>query len=74
VDDWGREFRGPDEIRAWSDQEFIGVRVSLEVTDVEHEDQATIVTATVGGAGFNGPSRFTFFVKDQGVTRMTIRA
>ena len=29
VDDWGREFRGPDEIRAWSDQEFIGVHVSL---------------------------------------------
>ena len=24
VDDWGREFRGADEIRAWSDREFIG--------------------------------------------------
>lgn len=27
VDDWGREFRGPDEIREWSDREFIGVHV-----------------------------------------------
>jgi hypothetical protein len=74
VDDWGREFRGPDEIRAWSDQEFIGVQVSLEVTDVEQEDQATTVTATVGGDGFNGPSHFTFSVRDERVTRMTIRA
>ncbi|HEY2479421.1 MAG TPA: nuclear transport factor 2 family protein [Solirubrobacterales bacterium] len=24
VDDWGREFRGRDEIRAWSDREFNG--------------------------------------------------
>jgi hypothetical protein len=49
-------------------------QVSLEVTDVEQEDQATTVTATVGGAGFNGPSHFTFSVKDERVTRMTIRA
>ena len=28
VDDWGREFRGPDAVRGWSDAEFIGVRVS----------------------------------------------
>jgi hypothetical protein len=74
VDDWGREFRGPDEIRDWSDREFIGVRVSLEVTDVEQEDGATIVTAAVGGDGFNGPSHFTFDVEGDRVTRMTIRA
>jgi ketosteroid isomerase-like protein len=74
VDDWCREFRGPDEIREWSDREFIGVRVSLEVTGVEREDGATTVTATVGGEGFNGPSHFTFDVKGDRVTRMTIRA
>ena len=74
VDDWGREFRGPDEIRRWSDEEFIGVQVSLDVTDVEQENQATTVTATVGGDGFNGTSHFTFSVEDERVTRMTIRA
>jgi SnoaL-like domain len=74
VDDWGREFRGPDEIRAWSDREFIGVHVSLDVTEVEQEDGATTVTATVGGEGFNGPSHFTFAVDGDRVTRMTIRA
>ena len=74
VDDWGREFRGPDEIRGWSDREFIGVDVSLEVTAVEQSDGATTVTATVGGRGFNGPSHFTFDVDGDRVARMTIRA
>jgi hypothetical protein len=74
VDDWGREFRGPDEIRGWSDREFIGVRVSLEVTGVERQAGATTVTASVGGEGFNGPSHFTFAVDRDRLTRMTIRA
>jgi methyltransferase (TIGR00027 family) len=74
VDDWGREFRGAAEIREWSEREFIGVHVSLEVTAVEQRDGATTVTATVGGDGFNGPSHFTFAVDGDRVTRMTIRA
>jgi hypothetical protein len=74
VDDWGREFRGPDAIRGWSDKEFIGVAVTLEVTDVERREDETTVTATVGGQGFNGPSHFTFRVSGDRVARMTIRA
>jgi hypothetical protein len=74
VDDWGREFRGPDAIRGWSDAEFIGVRVSLEVTDVVERDEETVVTATVGGQGFNGPSHFSFRTENGKVSRMTIRA
>jgi len=73
VDDWGREFHGPDEIRGWSDREFIGVHVSLEVTDVEVENGATVVTATVGGDGFNGLSHFKFDAEGDRLTRMTIR-
>jgi hypothetical protein len=74
VDDWGREFRGHDAIRGWSDREFIGVGVTLDVTAVEPGDGETTVTATVGGSGFNGPSHFTFRVGGRRVTRMTIRA
>ena len=74
VDDWGREFRGHDAIRGWSGNEFIGVAVSLDVTDVERQGDETTVTATVGGDGFNGPSHFTFAVSGDRVTRMTIRA
>ena len=35
VDDWGREFRGAAAITGWSDKEFIGVDVALEVEGVE---------------------------------------
>jgi hypothetical protein len=74
VDDWGREFRGHEAIRVWSDREFIGVAVSLDVTDVERQGDETTITATVGGSGFNGPSHFTFRVSGDRVARMTIRA
>jgi ketosteroid isomerase-like protein len=73
VDDWGRQFKGPEEIRGWTDREFIGVNVSLDMTRVELNDGATTVTAEVGGQGFNGPSHFTFQVDDDHVARMTIR-
>jgi hypothetical protein len=74
VDDWGREFRGADRIRFWSDAEFIGQQVSLAVERVEELDGDTVVTALVGGNGFNGPSHFTFVVDGKRVSRMTIRA
>ena len=74
VDDWGREFRGPDAIRGWSDNEFIGAEVSLDVKSVEQREGATAVIAEVGGKGFNGPSTFTFDVDGDRVSRMTIRA
>ncbi|MCU7726076.1 nuclear transport factor 2 family protein [Actinoplanes sp. KI2] len=74
VDDWGREFAGHTEIRGWSDREFIGVKVNLSIVQVAIEDLAVVVTAQVGGDGFNGPSHFTFQVEGTHVTRMTIRA
>jgi hypothetical protein len=74
VDDWGREFRGRDAIRGWSDREFIGVQVALEVTAVEQRGDETVVSAQVGGNGFNGPSHFAFGVAGDRVARMTIRA
>lgn len=73
VDDWGREFRGADAIRGWSDDEFIGKQVSLKVTEVADRKGETVVTAQVGGNGFNGPSHFSFRVDGDLVARMTIR-
>jgi hypothetical protein len=74
VDDWGREFAGADAIRGWSDREFIGKRVSLEIEDIQRQGDLTVVTAQVGGDGFNGPSHFSFSVDGDAVSRMTIRA
>jgi hypothetical protein len=72
VDDWGRVFRGRDRIREWSDAEFIGQQVSLDLTAVRTEGATTVVRAQVGGNGFNGPSDFAFEVSDDKVALMRI--
>jgi ketosteroid isomerase-like protein len=73
VGDWGWEFQGRDQIRAWSDREFIGRKVSLEVTAVEGRNGRTVIGVEVGGEGFNGPSRLKFQIEGDKVTRMTVR-
>jgi hypothetical protein len=73
VDDWGREFEGPDAIKGWSDEEFIGKEVALDVKDVTVDGTETTIQAEVGGQGYNGPSKFSFVVEDDVVKRMTIR-
>ncbi|TYL50322.1 nuclear transport factor 2 family protein [Agromyces mariniharenae] len=74
IDDWGREFRGRDEIAGWSRRESIGVNQTFDVTDVRTAGDVVIVAADVGGDGFNGPSTFTFRLAPGGaaIERMTI--
>ena len=72
VDDWGRVFRGREAIRGWSDSEFIGKQVTLEVTGVRTDGSTTVVSAQVGGNGFNGPSDFAFEISGDKVAQMTI--
>src|ERR1700754_4086750 len=73
VGDWGWEFQGRDEIRAWSDREFIGRKVSLEVTAVLGRNGRTVIAGELGGDGLNGPSRLKFQIAADKVTRMTLR-
>jgi ketosteroid isomerase-like protein len=73
VGDWGWEFQGPDEIRAWCDREFIGTKVSLAVTAAEEQNGLTVVAVEVSGEGFNRPGRFKFQIEGDKVTRMTVR-
>ncbi|WLP90114.1 nuclear transport factor 2 family protein [Gordonia sp. NB41Y] len=73
VDDWGRVFGGPTAIARWSDAEYLGKNVTLEVTSVSATGDDVVVIATVGGDGFNGPSTFTFTVDGEKIARMTIR-
>lgn len=76
LDDWGREFRGRDEIARWSREESIGVHQTFDVTESRVIGDDVIVTADVGGEGFNGPSTFTFRLDAEGrrIERMAITA
>jgi hypothetical protein len=74
LDDWGRQFAGVAAIKNWSDREFIGVNVALDVRETQvGPDGDVTIRADVGGDGFNGPSHFTFRLRDDLVSRMTIR-
>jgi hypothetical protein len=72
VDDWGRLFTGHGAIRGWSDNEFIGRQVTLDVRDVKVNGHDVTVTAQVGGNGFNGPSNFVFTLDGDRVMLMRI--
>jgi hypothetical protein len=77
IDDWGREFRGHEEIAEWSRRESIGVEQTFSVTEVRTGDgREVVVLADVGGGGFNGPSTFTFRLAPDGaaIERMAITA
>lgn len=75
VDDWGRVFTGHEQIRRWSDAEFIGKNVLLsDLRFATDDDGHTVVHATVGGDGYTGPSAFTFIVREAGIWLMRITA
>ncbi|GAA3133701.1 hypothetical protein JOF29_002317 [Kribbella aluminosa] len=74
VNDWGREFRGPDQIRSWSDNELIGKQATFTNTEVSAPGNPLTIRTQVGGNGFNGPSHFTFDVQNDTLASMTITA
>jgi hypothetical protein len=74
VDDWGRQFRGPERIRSWSDGELIGVRATFSDVAVSTPGNPVTITTQVGGDGYNGPSHFTFDVQGDRIASMTITA
>ncbi|WP_149361623.1 nuclear transport factor 2 family protein [Lolliginicoccus suaedae] len=73
VDDWGREFHGRQAIKEWSDREYIGKQITLDVTHSAVAGDSATVTTIVGGNGYNGPSTFIFDISGAQVSRMTIR-
>jgi SnoaL-like domain len=74
VNDWGREFRGHDEIRTWSTNELIGKQATFTGTQVSTPGNPLTIVTQVGGQGYNGPSHFTFDVQDDQLASMTITA
>lgn len=72
VDDWGRQFRGHDAIRGWSDQEFVGANGTLTATSVQRDGDTITVDGDWASSHFTGPSRFVFVVAGELVQEMRI--
>lgn len=74
VDDWGRVFTGRDQIKGWSDNEFIGAHGTLTPEEVTTGDDGTItVIGDWRSTHANGRSSFGFEIDGGRVARMTIR-
>lgn len=73
VDDWGRTFTGREQIRAWSDREFIGSRGTLTVEEVEDRGSTVTVVGDWRSHHANGRSTFVFDIDGDTLVKMTIR-
>ncbi|GAA0037355.1 nuclear transport factor 2 family protein [Brevibacterium metallidurans] len=73
VDDWGRTFTGRDEIKAWSDTEFIGSKPTLTPEQVDVDGNAVTVIGDWRSNHANGRSAFTFITSGHEITSLTIR-
>jgi hypothetical protein len=49
IRDEGQEYRGVSAIKEWSDEKYIGAKVTLNVVDVMNGNDKTIVTLKVDG-------------------------
>ena len=72
LEDWGRGFTGPDEIRSWDSTDNIGKHAHFEALAVRDEGAELVVTLRVSGGGFNGDSDFRFTLADGLIARMII--
>ena len=73
VDDWGREFRGRDAIKGWSDVEFIGATGTLTPQEVTVDGDTVTVIGDWASTHANGLSSFAFAVDGDRIASMTIR-
>ncbi|MGP9489207.1 nuclear transport factor 2 family protein [Glutamicibacter sp. AOP33-2CA-4] len=73
VDDWGRDFTGRDQIKTWSDKEFIGSHGTLTVEKVERVGGSIAVIGDWRSNHANGRSKFVFDIDGDKLVKMTIR-
>jgi len=74
VDDWGRKFVGPAQIRRWSDAEFIGANGQMTAVRVSSTGKSYTVVAQWTSDQHTGPSQFVLHTVDGRVASLVITA
>lgn len=74
LNDWGREFNGPDGIARWNHTDNIGKQSQFELVAIEagSDENSHVVTLKVSGNGFNGTGQITFQLRDDRISGVTI--
>jgi ketosteroid isomerase-like protein len=70
--DFGRTFKGREEIARWNDVENIGTNNHLRVTGVTRAGEEVRVAITVTGDGYNGGGVLAFVADETTIRRLTI--
>ncbi|MFI6423594.1 nuclear transport factor 2 family protein [Promicromonospora sp. NPDC050880] len=74
LNDWGREFHGPDGVRSWNETDNIGMKSQFEPVAVEPgaEPGDYTVTITVQSNRFNGTGPFKFTLRDGKIASLVL--
>ncbi|MFI2485445.1 nuclear transport factor 2 family protein [Promicromonospora kroppenstedtii] len=74
LNDWGREFHGPDGIRSWNETDNIGMKSHFDLVSVEPGDgpDAYTVTIKVTSNRFNGTGPFKFDLRGGKVASLVL--
>ncbi|MFF0050745.1 nuclear transport factor 2 family protein [Streptomyces sp. NPDC005498] len=66
LNDWGREFHGPQGVAAWNETDNIGVQAHFDLLSARRGPVADsyVVKMAVSGNGFNGTGPFDFRLRD----------
>jgi ketosteroid isomerase-like protein len=74
LNDWGREFHGPDGVRSWNETDNIGMKSHFDFISVEPGSGSGEYTATIKVTSnrFNGTGPFKFTVRDDKVASLVL--
>ncbi len=72
LSDWGRSFRGREQIAAWNKTDNIGVQSHLQIVSAEKAGEIYSVTMAVKGNGFNGEGIMKIVLNGDWIAELTI--
>ena len=72
LSDWGRDFRGRDEISRWNQSDNIGVQSNLRIVRIAHSGGVYHARVAVAGNGFNGEGDMAFTLDGDRIASLVI--
>jgi len=74
LNDWGREFHGPDGVRSWNETDNIGMKSHFHLVVVDPGAEAGAYTATIRVTSnrFNGTGPFRFTLRDGKIASLVL--
>jgi hypothetical protein len=74
LNDWGREFHGPDGVRSWNESDNIGMQSQFELISVlpgsAHGEYTASIKVT--SSRFNGTGPFKFTLRDGKIASLVL--